>query len=90
MSLFNERRNREATFELDAQGVGSFDEVRNESIGRISAPCRRVRTHGELQARKRKGHMEPDGCTMARVRKTGRRRVRGRAMPNRSGQIEAP
>jgi hypothetical protein len=82
-------RNCEGTFELIAQGEGYFDEVRNESIGRISAPRRRVRTRGELQARKRKGHMEPDGCAMARMRKTDRRCIRGRAIPNRSGQIEA-
>ena len=63
---------------------------RSESIERISASCRRMRTRGEFPARGRKGHMEPDGCTMVRVCKTGRRRVRGRAIPNRSGQIEAP
>src|ERR1700681_4480665 len=83
MSLFTERRNCEATFELITQGVGCLDEVRNESSRGISAARRRVRTHGELQARKRKGHMEPDGCTMARLRETGRRRrLRDHAIPN--------
>jgi hypothetical protein len=38
-----------------------FCEVRYDSIGRISAPSRRMQTHGEFHTRKRKGRMEPDG-----------------------------